>query len=58
MNIQFGSILYQLVAILILVLPIVLIVWLIRSSSRRNKQLNRIEAQLIELNKSQDQKDV
>ncbi|WP_368505071.1 hypothetical protein AB3N04_05330 [Alkalihalophilus sp. As8PL] len=51
MDMQFGSILYQLVAILILVLPIVLIVWLIRSSSRRTKQLDRIEAQLIELNK-------
>ncbi|MDV2682829.1 DUF4083 domain-containing protein [Alkalihalophilus lindianensis] len=57
MDIQFGSILYQLVTILILVLPIVLIVWLIRSSSRRTKQLDRIEAELIELNKSRDQKD-
>jgi uncharacterized protein YoxC len=44
-----GSVIYQIVAILIPITIILLVVWLIRSSIKKSKQLKRIEQKLNEI---------
>ncbi|MFC0561685.1 DUF4083 family protein [Halalkalibacter alkalisediminis] len=47
-----GTAIYQLVAILIPITIIFLVVWFIRSSIRKSKQLKRIEQKLDEIDNS------
>ncbi|WP_368505186.1 hypothetical protein AB3N04_05970 [Alkalihalophilus sp. As8PL] len=51
-----GAAIYQIIAILIPISIILLVVWLIRSSIRKNKQLKNIEQKLTEIenNKTKD----
>ncbi|WP_347551077.1 DUF4083 domain-containing protein [Pseudalkalibacillus hwajinpoensis] len=55
MNFHWGDVLYQVISLVILVVPIGLIVYFIRESFRRKRQLNRIEEKVDAIQRNRDE---